>query len=188
VLEGNALDNYISGGRGNDQVLGGAGTDTVVESRDADMTLTDATLRIGSELNHLNSIERAVLVGGAGANVLDASLFPGVAILYGMDGDDTLYGGSGNDELYGGDDNDTLRGNGGDDLLVGGRGNDVYIFDLSFEQGTDTVVEWPGEGYADMLLGIGLSGLVVNLHTSAPQAFIHLVLILSPASTVEYSF
>nr|WP_276607580.1 Calx-beta domain-containing protein [Limisphaera ngatamarikiensis] len=188
VLEGNALDNYISGGRGNDQILGGAGTDTVFESRDAHMTLTDTTLRIGSELNQLNSMERAVLVGGAGANVLDASLFTGVAILYGMEGDDTLYGGSGNDELYGGDGNDTLRGNGGDDLLVGGRGNDVYIFDLSFEQGTDTVVEWPGEGYADMLLGIGLSGLVVNLHTSAPQAFIHLVLILNPASTVEYSF
>ncbi|GIX50064.1 MAG: hemolysin D [Limisphaera sp.] len=188
LLEGNALDNYISGGRGDDQILGGAGNDTVFENRDADMLLTDTNLQIGFELDDLQSIERAFLQGGDRGNVLDATAFTGTAWLYGLGGNDVLYGGSGDDILSGGDGEDVLRGNGGDDTLLGGRGNDVYIFDLSFDQGTDTVTESPGEGYADMLLGIGLSGLVVNLHTTLPQNFPNLVLILSVASTVEYSF
>jgi len=188
LLEGNDLDNFIIGGRGDDQILGGAGTDTVVETRDADMLLTDTSLAIGMELDDLIGIEQAILRGGDTANVLDATAFTGATWLYGLGGNDVLYGGSGNDSLYGGDGDDVLRGNGGDDPLAGGRGNDIYIFDLSFDQGTDTVTESPGEGYADMLLGIGLSGLVVNLHTTLPQNFPNLVLILSVASTVEYSF
>ena len=188
LLEGNDLDNFIIGGRGDDQILGGAGTDTVVETRDADMLLTDTSLAIGMELDDLIGIEQAILRGGDTANVLDATAFTGATWLYGLGGNDVLYGGSGNDSLYGGDGDDVLRGNGGDDTLAGGRGNDIYIFDLSFDQGTDTVTESPGEGYADMLLGIGLSGLVVNLHTTLPQNFPNLVLILSVASTVEYSF
>ncbi|MCS7090886.1 MAG: Calx-beta domain-containing protein [Verrucomicrobiota bacterium] len=193
VLVGNALDNILSGGRGNDQISGGGGLDVVFELRDADMILTNTSLRIGTEVDSLVGIEGAVLYGGESNNVLDASTFSGSVILQGRGGNDLLYGGSGNDELDGGDGDDVLRGNGGDDALRGGRGNDTYVFDLSFDQGNDTVTEWLGEGYADTLLGIGLSGLVVNLHTTSVQTFlvggaIRLRLTLTVASTVEFSF
>lgn len=189
VLIGNSLDNIFVGGPGNDLIQGGGGAnDAIYEVRDADMVLTDTTLTIGSETDTLSGILWAILVGGDSANVLDVTAFTGRAWLLGQGGNDTLYGGSGNDMLSGGDGDDTLRGNGGNDELHGGRDNDVYIFDLSFNQGTDTVYEAPGEGYADTLLGIGLSGLVVNLHTTSPQSFLNLVLILNTASTVEYSF
>lgn len=188
VLVGNALDNLLVGGRGNDQIHGAGGTDTLWESRDADMILSNTALRIGSELDTLTGITRVILQGGPANNILDATLFAGSAWLYGQGGNDTLYGGSGPDWLFGGDGHDTLRGNGGDDTLLGGPGNDIYVFDLSFPQGTDTVIEQPGEGYADRLQGVGLSGLVVNLHITTPQTFPNLILILSNASTVEYSF
>jgi len=81
-----------------------------------------------------------------------------------------------------------LRGHAGNDDLRGGGGNDTYIFDLSSDQGADIVREWPGEGYADTLLGIGLGGLVVDLHTVLQQTFTNLKLTLDTASTVEFSF
>jgi Ca2+-binding RTX toxin-like protein len=189
VLIGNVLDNIFAGGAGNDQIQGGGGNDAIYEVRDADMVLTNGALKVGAtEEDTLTGISMAALRGGPGPNVLDATAFSGRVWLFGEGGNDVLYGGSGDDWLEGGPGDDVLRGNGGNDQLRGGPGNDTYIFDLSFDQGTDTVLELVGEGYADTLLGIGLSGLVVNLHTTAPQTFVNLVLILSVASTVEYSF
>ena len=46
-----------------------------------------------------------------------------------------------NDTLSGLDGNDTLDGGAGADSLIGGAGNDLYVVD-----GSDTVVELPGEG------------------------------------------
>ncbi len=189
ILIGNALDNIFVGGTGNDQIQGGGGNDAIHEVRDADMVLTNGALKVGAtEEDTLTGISLAILRGGAGPNVLDATAFTGRVWLFGEGGNDVLYGGSGDDWLEGGPGNDVLRGNGGNDTLRAGPGNDTYIFDISFYQGTDTVVELVGEGYADTLSGLGLSGLVVNLHTTAPQTFVNLVLILSAASTVEYSF
>lgn len=82
-----------------------------------------------------------------------------------------------------------LRGNGGDDDLRGGKGNDTYVFDLSFNQGSDIVREFVGEGFADTLLGVGLSGLAVNLHITTAQIISpNLTLTLALASTIEFSF
>lgn len=53
---------------------GAAGTDTVVEQRDANFTLKDATLTIGAETDTLIlGVEQATLTGGVGVNVLDAT-------------------------------------------------------------------------------------------------------------------
>ncbi|MCX8155585.1 MAG: hypothetical protein N3J91_03895 [Verrucomicrobiae bacterium] len=189
-LIGNALDNIFWGGLGADEFIGNGGSvDGVYEVRDADFEVTDAQMRIGTEINLMTGINWVYLTGGAGNNILNATAFSGMAWLYGLDGDDTLYGGSGDDRLFGGAGNDVLRGNGGDDYLAGGAGNDVYWFDLSFNQGSDTVREVLGEGFADMLWGAGLSGLAVNLHTTATQVVhAHLTLTLMFASTVEYAY
>lgn len=179
TLTGNALDNGFIGGQGSDTISGGAGNNFIVESRDADFvlastSLTTATLTItdlsGSELDSLTDIQRVQLTGGAGNNLMDASAFTGQVYLYGLGGSDQLYGGSGDDNLYGGDGEDTLRGNGGNDMLVGGSDSDTYIFDQSFQQGLDTIVEAIGEGAHDTLLGVGIAGIDIDLFSSAAQA------------------
>ncbi|MGC8990644.1 MAG: calcium-binding protein, partial [Verrucomicrobiia bacterium] len=188
VLIGNSANNIFVGGLGNDLIIGNGGDDTVWETRDANFKLTDASLQIDAESDTLIDIHNAILLGGNSNNVIDATEFSGVAWLFGMDGNDTLYGGNGNDTLVGGNGDDTIRGNAGNDYLSGGRGNDTYIFDLSFPQGDDTLLELPAEGYADTLVGIGLSGLVVDLHNSGTQEFLNLKLTLLLPSTVEFSF
>jgi hypothetical protein len=66
------------------------------------------------------------VVGGTGADYIDASLATGVShILYGMSGADTLIGSDLADTLYGGWGNDVLKGGAGQDILVGGDGNDT---------------------------------------------------------------
>jgi Ca2+-binding RTX toxin-like protein len=232
-LTGNALDNIFSGGRGADIIDGKGGVNTIWETRDANFTLTNTKLVIqdatGTETKTLVNIQQAVLVGGAGDNIIDASAFTlGSVFLSGMDGNDTLYGGYGNDYLsggagndilyggagadylYGGDGDDILQGAGvfnptiapdGNDQLYGGKGNDTYLFDLSstatkpgIPLGTDTIFENPLEGYADVILGLGPSGIAVNLYTALPQPFkdingnLILTLILNNPGQVEYSF
>nr|WP_278003457.1 calcium-binding protein [Nodosilinea sp. TSF1-S3] len=89
----------------------------------------------------LASLEKAVVVGGAGSNWLDASGFGGRAQLDGGTGNDWLIGGSGPNDLRGGTGSDGLIGGPGDDLLqgsnplqrsgidwlVGGGGRDRFI-------------------------------------------------------------
>jgi len=219
-LIGNSLDNIILGRFGVDAINGQGGADTVAEIRDADFILTDTTLTIGAESNTLTSIERALLVGGAGHNVIDASAFTGSVTLSGLDGDDTLIGGRGadtilgglgRDQLFGNAGNDTLQGGEGDDELSGGgaipslvitdndslrggAGNDTYIFDISQETGTDTVIEFAGEGFNDVLVGAGQSGVDIDLFAAGaqtmdladptPDSFV----ILQNAGQVENSF
>lgn len=130
--------------------------------------------------------------------------------LVGNDGNDTLYGGAGADTLQGGAGNDILQGAGvfdtalgadGNDQLYGGLGNDTFLFDLSstttepgIPLGMDTVYEYAGEGFADTLQGVGLSGIAVNLFSVAPQNYydvngnLILTLVLSNPGRVEFSF
>jgi Ca2+-binding RTX toxin-like protein len=131
-------------------------------------------------------------------------------ILVGNDLDNVITGGAGADTLLGNDGNDTLNGCGnlntligadGNDSLYGGAGNDTYVFDLSsttlhpaIPQGTDTIFEVAGEGYADTILGLGLGGVAVDLHSGGAQQFydvnsnLVLVLVLGNPGQVEHSF
>jgi Ca2+-binding RTX toxin-like protein len=202
VLRGNTVDNVITGGLGDDTIDGGgagANGDFLFETRDADFTLTGSSLTIQgldefampyTETDTLIAIQNAALFGGERNNMMDATAFTGRAILVGDAGNDTLYGGSGNDLLLGGEGEDTLRGNGGDDDLRGGRGNDLYVFDLSFNQGHDFVREFAGEGFADTLLGAGISGVgFVDLNSTADQILDpNLTLTLVVLGQVELSF
>jgi Ca2+-binding RTX toxin-like protein len=213
-LLGNSLNNVFTGGLGADVIEGWGGINTVQETRDANFTLTDSSLTIAGEKDLLTAIQRADLTGGAGNNLLNAAVFSGRVrlaggagndilvggkaddILDGGDGRDSLFGNEGSDALLGGAGDDQLNGGGGSDMLLGGFGNDTYVFDLSFNQGmdTDTVTELPGQGYNDMLLGIGLSGIDVNLFSAGPQAILDgdgvllITLGLTNAGQVESSY
>src|SRR5207244_10988166 len=71
TLIGTYGDDTLTGGGGADVLTGGGGVDKVVETRDADFTLTDSTLTIGSDgADTLSGIEQAVLTGGDSANVI----------------------------------------------------------------------------------------------------------------------
>ena len=74
-ITGNDLDNALAGELGNDVLKGGVGNDVVVAVRDADFTLTNTTLKIGSETDTLTDIESAALTDGLSANTINASAF-----------------------------------------------------------------------------------------------------------------
>lgn len=177
IINGGDGDDTLNGNAGNDTLNGGNGTDTVVQTVNASQTLTDVSLT-GNGTNALSSIEIAILTAGAGNNTLNASAFTGIAMLYGLDGNDTLTGGSGNDVLDGGNGNDTLSGNAGNDTLAGGAGtdsltggtgNDTYLFDTNAALGTDTITE-AAAGGIDTLDFTGSSNDVnVNLNTAGAQ-------------------
>jgi len=85
VLIGGAGDDMISGGGGADIIDGGLGRDTLNESRDVSFELTNSQLKetgtgiVGSEIDTLSGLEFAWLVGGASANVMNASGFNALA-------------------------------------------------------------------------------------------------------------
>lgn len=112
---GNALDNTITGGGGNDGLYGMTGNDT---------------------LNGGAGNDR--LYGGSGSDTLYGGV--GGDKLYGGTGDDNLYGGAGADRLYGGQGNDVLDGGTGKNVLFGGAGADRFVFASAATPANLTVV------------------------------------------------
>ncbi|MBN2180975.1 MAG: hypothetical protein JW715_03610 [Sedimentisphaerales bacterium] len=91
-LSGRGGDDELTGGPGADTLDGGDGTDTVIEVRNADFTLTDMGLVIGSEgTDTLVGIENFDLIGGSGDNQFDISALAGDSI--------SVEGGAGYDTL-----------------------------------------------------------------------------------------
>lgn len=140
ILRGGDGDDDLSGGGGADQLFGGGGINRVVETRDADMTLTDTTLVIGAEgTDALADIQGAALTGGDGDNTIDASAFTlGDVSLDGGDGDDDLTGGSGDDSITGGLGIDTIAGGGGSDTLVEEQDTRFVLTDTTLDAGEGT--------------------------------------------------
>lgn len=181
--------------------------------------LTDAALTVSRggvvENDTLQNIQQVALAGGAGNDTLDGSQFTaGPLLLFGQDGDDILAGGAGadliiggagndllaggddNDELLGGDGLDQLAGGAGDDMLEGGNDSDTYIFDQTnvppappINQGVDAVVEQPGGGSNDMLIGAGLSGIDIDLNLGGFQVLSAiLTVIIQNPGVIENAF
>ncbi len=151
-----------------------------------------------------------LLDGGDGNDVLIGGYKDDT--LNGGNGNDTLYGGGGSDDLNGEEGDDTLNGCGnidttigtdGSDSLDGGNGNDTYVFDITYLlntttmmyefifQGTDTIFD--SGGAHDQLLGIGLSGIAVDLSIAGLQKyetpdFMLILGLLLPANQIENSF
>lgn len=140
---GNALDNMIYSGAGDDTLHGMAGNDTLNYS----FSTTGVTIDVAAGTatgNGNDTFDGFELYVGSNYN----DMMTGGAT------DDILSGRKGDDTISGGDGNDTLRGDAGNDMLNGGNGNDA----LFGGAGIDTA------SYAD-----AASGVTVTLTTLANQ-------------------
>ncbi len=113
----------LTGGLGNDTIVGSTKLDTLVESSDVNLRLTTTQL-IGLGTDSISGLDAFVLTGGASSNLFDASAAAKPVTLIGGDGNDTLIGGSAADRIDGGLGNDRLTGGLGANTLFGGDGID----------------------------------------------------------------
>ncbi|WP_422928452.1 beta strand repeat-containing protein [Singulisphaera sp. PoT] len=142
-LTGGAANNTftVGGWSGGGLILGGGGSaNRIVATKDANLTLTNGSLKGGDGLNlALSGIQRATLtlINNTTARTINASAFAGVtsltatgsaeARLIGGAGNDTLAAvGSGRAILVGGPGNDSISSTGtGRAILIGGAGADA---------------------------------------------------------------
>ncbi|QZP31465.1 putative Ig domain-containing protein [Pseudomonas sp. DR48] len=124
---GNALDNTLFAGAGNNVLDGREGNDTVSFERAlSGVTVSLSTSAqqdtVGSGLDTLKFFEN--LTGSAYADSLSGNSAANV-----------LNGGAGNDTLVGGSGDDRLIGGAGTDTLTGGTGADTYAFGALSDMG-----------------------------------------------------
>jgi Ca2+-binding RTX toxin-like protein len=128
-LIGNALDNVITGGTGNDEMQGGAGNDTYVV---------------------LNAGDTIVEQAGQGTDTIETTLstyFLTAANVENLTGisasGQTLVGGAIGNVITGGAGNDVLDGGLGADTLIGNAGADSFLFDSALGGGNvDTIQDF----------------------------------------------
>jgi Ca2+-binding RTX toxin-like protein len=153
---GNALDNSLTGGSGNDRLDGGAGADSMTGGQGDDTYTVDNAGDLvveapGGGIDTIRtSFASASLAGQPDIENLayvGAGDFTGTGngadnALAGAGGSDLLAGDAGADTLSGHGGADTLDGGTGIDRLLGGAGDDLYFVD----EAGDVVVENGGSG------------------------------------------
>jgi len=167
VVEGGNDRDFISGGDGNDRLIGGRSDavatnddDTVFGDGGNDVILGDSGI-IGS-VTLLGGAGNDSLVGGAGDDLIYGQA--GNDTLEGGQGLDTLVGSQGNDLLSGQDDADSIEGGSGADFIFGGSGDDNIIGGLGSlstalvpsvpaDDGTDAADFIIGDAGNDVILG-----------------------------------
>lgn len=117
VIIGNAWQNTLWGGAGNDYIFGD-GESYRDNLNDGDAASDSGQGYVYTDTTDPNDPNRNVPAASSDADVI-----------YGGDGNDYIFGGEGNDTLAGGDGNDQLFGGKGDDSLLGDYGNDVFFVD-----------------------------------------------------------
>jgi Ca2+-binding RTX toxin-like protein len=140
-ITGNALDNVLEGGDGNDSIFGHYGNDTLLGGAGDDVlegSVGNDSIEGGDGNDVISGDENNdVLLGGAGADTIYGGL--GHDTLFGGDGNDVLDGGEYHDTIYGGLGDDTLTATNGLNLFFGGEGNDLitggYNPDTAFYDG-----------------------------------------------------
>jgi parallel beta-helix repeat protein len=160
---GNALDNTLFAGAGNNVLDGRDGNDTVsFEQALAGVTVTLSTSAqqntAGSGLDTLKNIEN--LTGRAYADTLT-----------GNSAGNILDGGAGNDTLVGGSGDDRLIGGAGTDNLTGGTGADTYAFGALTDMGTGALRDVINGFKSTELDHLDLTGLDANPLTAHIDAF-----------------
>ena len=128
---GNALDNTLFAGAGNNVLDGRDGNDTVsFERAQSGVTVNLSTSAqqntVGSGLDTLKFFEN--LTGSAYADSLSGNSAANV-----------LNGGAGNDTLVGGSGDDRLIGGAGTDNLTGGTGADTFAFSALSDMGVEAL-------------------------------------------------
>ena len=111
---------YNGGALGDDEVI-------VVGNVNVTLSNTNITVPLAGKSIKINNVARAVLIGGAGNNRLDATRFTGSVVIVGGEGNDTLIGGAGGDTFVLGPGVKTVWGNGGFDVVVGSVGGLVTL-------------------------------------------------------------
>jgi parallel beta-helix repeat protein len=126
-VTGNAQDNFIYAGTGDNVLNGAAGIDSLMYS--------NASAGVTVNL----SVSAAQATGGSGTDTIRGfeNLFGSAYddTLTGNSGDNVLSGGAGNDTLVGGSGNDLLCGGLGTDQLTGGSGADIFMFAQAADSG-----------------------------------------------------
>lgn len=146
VINGLSLEVYAQGG--DDTVItsagaaaatfsGAQGSDTLRVTVDGELLFTSSSQFTGNSVpNVVNGFEQAELIGGAGADTIDAREAGFAASISGGEGDDMLsasaYGGT----LDGGDGDDTVNGGAGLDVVLASPGSDK----VTSTSGGDTLV------------------------------------------------
>jgi Ca2+-binding RTX toxin-like protein len=160
---GNAQDNTLYAGSGNNVLDGGAGRDTAsyADARSAvTLSLALATVQAtgGSGRDTLRNFENL-----SGSRFNDQ--------LSGNDAGNLIDGGAGADTLAGGLGNDTLVGGDGQDRLTGGAGNDVFRFKALADSAAGAATR---DTIADFSAGdlVDLRSLDANELLSGDQAFV----------------
>lgn len=143
TIYGNAADNVLAGGTGNDFIDGGLGYDTVVFSGarasytitwngqratvfglDGTDTITNVEFLRFADLTIAATPTGGLIVSGDITNNIMTGT-SAIDTLNGLGGNDTINGLGGNDRLDGGSGDDTMSGGDGEDYLIGGLGNDT---------------------------------------------------------------
>ena len=130
-LDGGDGDDVINGGAGADVMVGGAGNDVYyiddVNDQIVDGAGVDTVyLAVSYDIARLGTIEN---ITGIGAIDITLTGNDGNNVFTGNDGANILYGNAGNDILNGGAGNDRIHGGDGNDILMGGTGRDIFVFD-----------------------------------------------------------
>ncbi|MGH7231144.1 MAG: calcium-binding protein, partial [Nitrospiraceae bacterium] len=141
MLIGNSSVNILTGGKGNDTYVVGAG-DAVIEwaGDGLDTVETNRSYQLGANVENLTLLDASVghlTVGPAEIGSPYGSLVELHAV--GNELGNVLIGNHGRNVLEGGAGNDTLNGGAGDDVLLGGAGEDTYLFGRG--SGTDTITD-----------------------------------------------
>ncbi|MEJ8838671.1 choice-of-anchor U domain-containing protein [Ramlibacter sp. AN1133] len=152
TLVGDAQDNFLDAGQGDDFVDGGAGLRDIASYQNA-----TGSVNVNLATNSA--------IGADGndtlANIEDVRGSESSDTLTGSDGDNRLQGRGGNDVIDGGAGNDSIHGGLGNDQLTGGTGNDVFQFGAAGE-GTDTITDFTAGDVIRVGAALATTGVTVG--------------------------
>lgn len=144
ILIGAMNADVLNGGHGNDSIGGAGGSDSITGGNGHDTIWADGIIGLNNPL-YIHDPWRSGPYDNIGSanDLVDGG--DGNDTVYGGGGDDGIIGGLGYDHLYGGDGNDDLDGGANDDCLDGGKGNDW----MSGGTGNDDIYGGDGNDCAD---------------------------------------
>ncbi|MEF8756328.1 MAG: calcium-binding protein [Accumulibacter sp.] len=163
-LTGNALDNLLDAGTGNNLLDGAGGNDTVSYLYGASSGVSVSLAILGAQATGGSGSDTLAGIENLSGSIYDDSLTGdgNANRLTGAQGNDFLNGGAGNDSLDGGAGNDTLWGGTGADSLTGGDGADLYYVDHAGDSVSETNAN-PATGGIDQVFS-SLAAYTLGAH------------------------
>jgi serralysin len=152
VITGNASDNVIDAGSGNDRVNGGGGNDTFIGGL-GDDRYDGGT---GTDVLDYSSATRAIAVDDGDVTGMGSDRYSNVEKIIGSKFADTFQGGKNVDTFDGGAGNDWFRGYEGSDIFTGGAGSDTFVWEEKDvvsgkkSQGVDTITDFSAGDRLDL--------------------------------------